>query len=140
VPLPFGVPFRRKTLHSRIDVDKIDPGWIEWSTAEFDKVPLHVAIAQHDMTSQGDLYPRLADVKTPALIIAGANSRIAPREQMERCKVHCRTRNCFCSNAIVRASHSWRLSAVSQMRALSCSYPHEWQTTQTAARTTAPGP
>jgi 3-oxoadipate enol-lactonase len=76
----------RKSLHNRIDVDKIDPGWIEWSTAEFDKVPPHIAIAQHDMIAQGDLYPRLASVKTPALIMAGANSKIAPREQMEKMK------------------------------------------------------
>ena len=36
------------------------------------------------MIAQGDLYPRLAGVKTPALIMAGADSRIAPREQMEK--------------------------------------------------------
>ena len=76
----------RKTLRNRIDVDKIDRGWIQWSTAEFDKVPPRVAIAQHDMIAQGDLYPRLSSVTTPALIMAGANSKIAPREQMEKMK------------------------------------------------------
>lgn len=74
----------KKTLRNRIDVDKIDPGWIEWSTAEFQKVPPHVAIAQHDMIAEGDLFPRLHEIRTPALIMAGANSKIAPREQMEQ--------------------------------------------------------
>jgi pimeloyl-ACP methyl ester carboxylesterase len=76
----------RKTLRNRIDVDKIDPGWIDWSSAEFQQVPPHVAIAQHDMIAAGDLLPRLGEIGTPALIMAGADSRIAPREQMERMK------------------------------------------------------
>lgn len=74
----------KKTLHNRIDVDKIDPGWIDWSTTQFQKVPPHVAIAQHDMIAEGDLFPRLHEIRTPALIMAGANSKVAPREQMEQ--------------------------------------------------------
>jgi len=74
----------RKTLHNRIDVDKVDPGWIEWSTAQFQQVPAHIAIAQHDMIAEGDLFPRLHEITTPALIMAGADSKIAPRAQMEQ--------------------------------------------------------
>jgi len=73
----------RKTLRNRIDIDKIDPGWSEWSTAEFDRTPRHIAIAQHAMIARGDLYPRLHEIRTPVLVMAGVNSRIAPREQME---------------------------------------------------------
>ena len=74
----------RKTLHNRIDVDKVDPGWIEWSTAQFDQVAPHAAIAQHEMIAQGDLFPRLPQMTRPVLVMAGAASKIAPREQMEQ--------------------------------------------------------
>ena len=72
----------RKTLHNRIDVDCVDPGWIEWSIAEFDKTPRHIAIAQHDMIARGNLLPRLPQVRVPVLVMAGNKSSIAPREQM----------------------------------------------------------
>ncbi|MBI3044485.1 MAG: alpha/beta fold hydrolase [Betaproteobacteria bacterium] len=71
-----------KTLARRIDVDKVDPGWIEWSTGEFDKCPRHIAIAQHAMIAAGNLLPRLREVRAPVLVLAGNNSQIAPREQM----------------------------------------------------------
>jgi pimeloyl-ACP methyl ester carboxylesterase len=72
----------RKTLQRRIDVDKVDSGWIEWSLAEFDKCPAHIAIAQHEMIAMGNLFPRLAEVRSPVLVMAGVQSQIAPREQM----------------------------------------------------------
>jgi 3-oxoadipate enol-lactonase len=72
----------RKTLRNRIDVDRIAPGWIEWSIAELDKTPRHIAIAQHDMIARGNLFPRLREVRAPVLVMAGNRSTIAPREQM----------------------------------------------------------
>jgi 3-oxoadipate enol-lactonase len=79
----FGLGYwARKTLQNRIDVDKISPEWIEWSTAEFDKTPHHIAIAQHEMIAQGNIYPRLHEVRAPVLLMAGVKSSIAPKEQM----------------------------------------------------------
>lgn len=76
----------RKTLHNRIDVDKVPAGWIEWSIAEIGKTPPHIAIAQHDMIARGDLYARLHEVKAPVLVMAGTKSRIAPQQQMTQMK------------------------------------------------------
>ena len=79
----FGLGYwARKTLYNRIDVERVPPGWVEWSIAELDKIPPHIAIAQHKMIAQGDLYPRLAEVRAPVLVMAGNKSRIAPLDQM----------------------------------------------------------
>jgi 3-oxoadipate enol-lactonase len=71
-----------KTLERRIDIAKVSRAWIDWSIAEFAKVPAHVAIAQHDMIARANLLPRLAEVTQPVLVMAGRNSKIAPQEQM----------------------------------------------------------
>lgn len=72
----------RRTLPNRIDLDKVSAQWCEWSIAEHDKTPRHIAIAQHAMIAQGNLLPRLREVKAPVLVMAGRNSSIAPAEQM----------------------------------------------------------
>ena len=72
----------RKTLPNRIDTDKVSHEWMEWSIAEHDKTPRHIAIAQHAMIAQGNLLPRLPDVRAPVLVMAGNLSRIAPEAQM----------------------------------------------------------
>ena len=72
----------RKTLPNRIDIDKVTAEWMEWSIAEHDKTPRHVAIAQHAMIAQGNLLPRLHEVSAPVLVMAGSGSKIAPKEQM----------------------------------------------------------
>jgi len=77
-----------KTLERRLDVDRIDREWIDWSTAEFAKVPPHVAIAQHDMIAGANLLPRLSEVSQPVLVMAGRNSKIAPQEQMSTMSRH----------------------------------------------------
>jgi len=71
-----------KTLERRLDLDKIDRGWVEWSTGEFAKVPPRIAIAQHDMIARANLLPRLGSIARPVLVMAGRNSKIAPQEQM----------------------------------------------------------
>ena len=74
----------RKTLHNRIDVDKVSPEWIEWSIAEHDKTPRHIAIAQHAEMARGDFYPRLHEIRAPVLVMSGTNSKTAPVEQMRQ--------------------------------------------------------
>jgi len=55
---------------------------MEWSIAEHDKTTRHIAIAQHAMIAAGNLFPRLAEVRVPVLVMAGNKSSIAPQEQM----------------------------------------------------------
>ena len=74
----------RKTLANRIDLDKVSHEWQEWSIEEHDRTPAYIAIAQHAMIAAGNLLPRLHEVRVPALVMAGVNSKIAPREQMEK--------------------------------------------------------
>lgn len=73
----------RQTLTNRLDVDKVDPRWIEWSIAEFDKNPPHASIAQHDMIADTDLFARLREIRPPVLVMAGTGSRITPAAQMQ---------------------------------------------------------
>jgi 3-oxoadipate enol-lactonase len=72
----------RKTLTNRLDVDRIDPEWIDWSIAAFDRNAPHASIAQHAMIADADLFERLPEVRTPTLVMAGSNSRIAPADAM----------------------------------------------------------
>jgi pimeloyl-ACP methyl ester carboxylesterase len=74
----------RKTLHNRLDVDKVAPQWIAWSTEQFDRTPPHIAIAEHKMLEAGDFYSRLHEIRHPVLIMAGDQGKIAPKEQMEQ--------------------------------------------------------
>ena len=71
-----------KTLERRLDIDRIDRGWIDWSIAEFAKVTPRIAIAQHDMIARANLLPRLRSILQPVLLMAGRDSKIAPQEQM----------------------------------------------------------
>jgi len=81
----YGVGYwARKTLGNRINADKVPAGWVEWSIAEIDKTPAHIAIAEHIMLEQGDLYPRLREIRQPVLIMAGAEGKIAPKEHMQQ--------------------------------------------------------
>jgi len=71
-----------KTLERRLDIAKIDRGWVDWSIAEFAKVPPRIAIAQHEMIARANLLPRLGSITQPVLVMAGRDSKIAPQEQM----------------------------------------------------------
>lgn len=83
----FGVGYwARKTLHGRIDVHRMAPEWIEWSIAENDKTPAHIAIAQHAEMSRGDFFPHLGKIQVPVLAMSGTGSRTAPVEQMNQMK------------------------------------------------------
>ena len=83
----FGVGYwARKTLRTRIDVEKMTPEWIEWSIAENDKTPRHIAIAQHAEMARGNFFPHLHNIKSPVLVMSGANSKTAPIDQMKQMK------------------------------------------------------
>jgi 3-oxoadipate enol-lactonase len=72
----------RKTLANRLDLDRVDPNWVAWSVGEFDRNPPHAAIAQHETIADADLFERLRDIRAPVLVMAGANSKVAPADQM----------------------------------------------------------
>lgn len=67
----------RKTLSYRIDTTKASPALCEWYIAQMDKTPKHVALAMDRAVAEGDLWPRLPEIRTPTLILAGAGSPIA---------------------------------------------------------------
>ncbi|MEI8036457.1 MAG: alpha/beta hydrolase [Betaproteobacteria bacterium] len=74
----------RKTLANRIDLDKVSLQWQEWSIQEHQKTPAHIAIAQHRMIAAGNLLSCLHRIQTPTLVMAGVNSQIAPKSQMQK--------------------------------------------------------
>ncbi len=84
----------RKTLSYRIDMSKASPELCEWYIAQMDKTPVHVANGFDKMVAEGDLWPRLPDIRTPTLILGGDRSIIANeshrsgmRERMPRAKI-----------------------------------------------------
>ena len=84
----------RQTLSYRLDTSRSTPQMNEWYIAEMDKTPVHVANGMDKAVAAGDLWPRLPEIKTPTLILGGANSLIADashrdamRERMPHAKV-----------------------------------------------------
>jgi 3-oxoadipate enol-lactonase len=96
----------RKTLSNRLDLDKIDPRWVAWSIEQFDRNSPHAAIAQHGMIAGADLFERLPEVKAPVLVLAGANSRIAPADAMREMQARLPHARLQLSRAMGRASPS----------------------------------
>ncbi|HEV2009030.1 MAG TPA: alpha/beta hydrolase [Burkholderiales bacterium] len=74
----------RKTLSYRLDTSKASREMQEWHIREMDKVPKHVAIAHHLMAAGGNMIPRLPEIEMPILIMSGANSPPAKKDQMEQ--------------------------------------------------------
>jgi pimeloyl-ACP methyl ester carboxylesterase len=73
----------RKTLPFRIDTTKATPEMCEWYIEQMDKNPIHIAVALERMIGQADLWPRLPEIKTPTLIMAGEKSAVAKPEMMK---------------------------------------------------------
>lgn len=84
----------RQTLAYRLDTTKASRELCDWYVAQMDRTPVHVANGMDQAVAQGDLWPRLPDIRTPTLILGGARSlianesqRAAMRERMPRAKV-----------------------------------------------------
>ena len=73
----------RRTLSYRIDTSKASPELCEWYIAEMDKTPKHIANAMDRAVAEGDLWPRLPEIKTPTLILAGAKSELVKAEEAQ---------------------------------------------------------
>ena len=73
----------RKTLSYRIDTSKASPELCEWYIAQMDKNPQHIAVALERMIGKTDLWPRLPQIKTPTLILAGEKSAVAKPSMMK---------------------------------------------------------
>ena len=76
----------RKTLSYRLDTTKATPELCEWYIAQMDKTPADIASALEQMIGLGDMWPRLPEIKTPTLILAGEKSQVAKEEMMREMK------------------------------------------------------
>lgn len=76
----------RQTLSYRIDTTKASPALQEWYIAQMDRTPVHCANAMDAAVAEGDLWPRLPDIRTPTLILSGANSPIAQAPEVAAMK------------------------------------------------------
>ena len=77
----------RRTLSYRLDTNRATPELCEWYIAQMDRNPKHIAVALERMIGQGDVWPRLPEIRTPTLILAGEKSPIvkeAMREEMRQ--------------------------------------------------------
>jgi 3-oxoadipate enol-lactonase len=72
----------RRTLKYRMDITKVPPEVGEWVADDMDRVPRHVAIAVFRLFSTVDLWPRLAEIKAPTLLIVGNTCPDGRRDQM----------------------------------------------------------
>ena len=73
----------RKTLSYRLDISKATPELCEWYPEQMDRTPKDIAVALERMIGQGDLWPRLPEITTPTLILAGEKSAIATESLMK---------------------------------------------------------
>jgi len=73
----------KKTLKSRVDVDKVPPGWCDWTTAEFDRADVETVICVHELMKKVDIWEQLPQLKTPLLILVGDGSTIATHDDMQ---------------------------------------------------------
>jgi len=73
----------RQTLSYRIDTTKASPALCEWYIAQMDRTPKHCAVAMDGAVAEGDMWPRLPDVRVPTLILSGAKSPIAQEAEVK---------------------------------------------------------
>lgn len=73
----------RKTLSYRLDTTKASPALCEWYIGQMDRIPKHVAVAMDQAVAEGDLWPRLPEIKAPTLILAGEKSPIAQEAEVK---------------------------------------------------------
>lgn len=73
----------RKTLSYRLDTTKAAPELCEWYIEQMDRTPKDIAVALEQMIGRGDLWPRLPEITTPTLILAGEKSPIATEAMMK---------------------------------------------------------
>jgi 3-oxoadipate enol-lactonase len=76
----------RQTLSYRIDTAKASPALQEWYIAQMDRTPVYCANAMDAAVAEGDLWPRLPEIKTPTLILSGAKSPIAQASEVAAMK------------------------------------------------------
>jgi len=86
----------RRTLHYRVNTSKIPPELGKWWAREMDRVPPHLAISAFECFTKIDLWPRLAEIQAPTLLILGEDcpenrrmqltemSRLLPRGKLVR--------------------------------------------------------
>jgi 3-oxoadipate enol-lactonase len=72
----------RKTLSYRLDTSRATPELCEWYIDQMDRTPKDIAVALEKMIGRGDLWPRLPEITTPTLILAGEKSAIATEAMM----------------------------------------------------------
>jgi pimeloyl-ACP methyl ester carboxylesterase len=73
----------RQTLSYRIDTAKASPALQEWYIAQMDRTPAHCANAMDAAVAEGDLWPRLPEIRTPTLILSGAKSPIVQASEVQ---------------------------------------------------------
>ena len=59
-----------QTMHTRVEIEKMAPGFINWFADESARVPQHVMEGVLHCVAGTDLYDRLPEVHTPTLILA----------------------------------------------------------------------
>jgi pimeloyl-ACP methyl ester carboxylesterase len=76
----------RETLSYRLDTSKASPALQAWYIAQMDRTPKHCANAMDAAVAEGDMWPRLPEIKTPTLILSGAKSPIAQESEVKAMK------------------------------------------------------
>jgi 3-oxoadipate enol-lactonase len=77
----------RKTLSYRLDTTKASPALCEWYIAQMDRTPIHCAVAMDAAVAEGDMWPRLPEIRTPTLILSGARSPIAQESEVQAMQI-----------------------------------------------------
>src|SRR5262249_366281 len=62
------------------------PALQEWYIRQMDRTPVHCANAMDAAVAEGDVWPRLPEIRTPTLILSGSKSPIAQASEVQAMK------------------------------------------------------
>lgn len=71
-----------QTLAYRIDLSRASTALQQWYVDQMGSAPPHVAISHHLMAVDADIWPRIAEIALPTLIMFGAKSQLANGDKM----------------------------------------------------------
>ena len=73
----------RQTLSYRLDVANASPELCAWYIRQMALTPTYIAVEQGKLFGEGDLWPRLPEIKAPTLILSGTKSHVAPEADVK---------------------------------------------------------
>jgi 3-oxoadipate enol-lactonase len=72
----------KQTLQYRVDPNRASTELQQWYVDQMGSASEHIAISHHMMAVESDIWPRIAEIALPTLIMVGAKSKLAIGDKM----------------------------------------------------------